>query len=371
MTARELDIKKQPLTAVEKLEIATESSWPNLRRARELSIQTFSSVQKDLQRFEGPDASIVMFGSLARQEFTIGSDLDWTLLLDGVSSPEHLLTSHAISQKLSTTSYKQPGREGTFAGLVSSHDVINYIGGQDDTNVNTTRRILLLLESTVIGRTDAYDRVINNLLKRYLNEDYGLWHSDKEFKVPRFLLNDVARYWRMMTVDFAYKQRARNNEGFALRNIKLRMSRKLIFLAGLVTCFQCHIGFSEEERRQIYGTGKELAAPVITKLRSQATLPPLELLASSLLMYPSLFDSSKKIFDAYEEFIGLLSDEELLGSEVTKRQHLELLKPHELKNDPVFALGRAISHRFQDGIREIFLDPRTELGRLTVEYGVF
>ena len=36
------------------------------------------------------------------------------------------------------------------------------------------------------------------------------------YHVPRFLLNDFARYWWTMAVDFAYKQRTRFGEGAAI-----------------------------------------------------------------------------------------------------------------------------------------------------------
>ena len=35
------------------------------------------------------DLSAVAFGSLARAEYTLGSDLDWALLVDGSASPDH------------------------------------------------------------------------------------------------------------------------------------------------------------------------------------------------------------------------------------------------------------------------------------------
>lgn len=325
-----------------------------------------------MKNFESSDRSLVVFGSLARRESTLDSDLDWSLLLDGSSSPEDLEIAHQITAALEHLDLRLPGQEGTFATLVSSHDLINYIGGEDDTNANTTRRILLLLESMpIIGRDDAYGRVVNNLLKRYLSEDYGLWHGSKPYKIPRFLLNDVARYWRMMTVDFAYKQRARNNKGFALRNIKLRFSRKLIFLVGLLTCFECHVGFSEQEREEIFDQHKENLPPVISKIRECVAMPPLDLLAKVLSRYPEMESSARAIFNSYEDFIGLLSDVEPLSTGKTRRKHLEELKIEKVNDDEVFLYGRQISHRFQDGIKEIFLSQGNELGQLTIEYGVF
>src|SRR5262245_56900889 len=36
-----------------------------------------------------PDTSLVVFGAVAREEVTSGSHLDWILLIDGQSVPEH------------------------------------------------------------------------------------------------------------------------------------------------------------------------------------------------------------------------------------------------------------------------------------------
>jgi hypothetical protein len=136
--------------------------------------------------------------------------------------------------------------------MVFSHELIHEIGGEDDTNRNTTRRLLLLLESRVLGREDAYQRVVRNILNRYLLEDRGLWKGSGH-RVPRFLQNDFARYWRTMAVGFAYKLRKRAGKGWTIRNIKLRMSRKWIYVSGLLACYRCHLDYSPQDQKVIFG----------------------------------------------------------------------------------------------------------------------
>jgi predicted nucleotidyltransferase len=358
------------MDALDVLEQRTESDWMHLRTARSSAIAEQAAIATILEEFPTADASIVVVGSLARQELTPGSDIDWTLVLDGISHPQDEKLAQDIRAALTAAHRKQPGREGVFGTPISSHDLIHRIGGQEDTNANTTRRILLLLESIAIGRPDAHNRVLNNILFRYLDEDRGLWYGSNDSKVPRFLFNDVARYWRTMAVDFAYKQRTRPDGGFLLRNTKLRISRKLLFLAGMVACFECHTSFTSREERQDFYQKKPVEA-VVSKLRDVLSQPPLEIIASSLLAYPEYNASIRKLFNAYNEFVGMLADETLLPSGVTKRQHLDTLSVADIAGDSVASQARDISHLFRDAIAEIFLTPETILGRLTIEYGVF
>jgi predicted nucleotidyltransferase len=208
--------------------------WTQLAAASARTKQKKSELSRALAGLDSADTSIVAFGSLARNEFTRGSDIDWTLLIDGQAASEHLAIANKIREEIGKLSF--------------SHDIIHQIGGQDDTNANTTQRILLLLESCVLGKPDAHDRVIGNILGRYLTEDRGLWYGSGPHKIPRFLLNDIARYWRTMAVDLAYKQRTRGGIGFGLRTIKLRISRKLIYIAGLLSCFSYEVDLDPARR---------------------------------------------------------------------------------------------------------------------------
>src|SRR5438128_166873 len=120
--------------------------WPTIEKAQKDAEEERS---KRAEQFSSAglvptDTSLVVFGSLARGEWTQGSDLDWTLLVDGQVDGQHADIAHKIADLVSE---RPPGPTGVFGGLTFSHDIVHFIGGDDDTNTNTTRRILLLLES--------------------------------------------------------------------------------------------------------------------------------------------------------------------------------------------------------------------------------
>lgn len=130
-------------------------NWRHIDAARSRAQAKREELRTSLKRIDSEDTSVVVFGSLARDEFTPGSDIDWTLLVDGSADPIHLQLARKIDEMISNAASKRPGREGTFGSLSFSHELVHRIGGEDDTNRNTTRRILLLLESKVVGRPEA------------------------------------------------------------------------------------------------------------------------------------------------------------------------------------------------------------------------
>jgi predicted nucleotidyltransferase len=349
-------------TSLDELERRLGLEWANLRRARELAGAKRQELHKALADLDSEDTSIVVSGSLARDEFTSGSDIDWTLLIDGLSDPGHYGLTTKIDEIIRGIAAKPVGREGTFSTMIFSHDLVHQIGGDIDTNKNTTRRLLLLLESCVVGREDAYRRVVRNILNRYLLEDRGFWYGSGH-RVPRFLQNDIARYWRTMAVDFAYKLRMRSGKGWAIRNIKLRMSRKLIYVSGLLACFRCHLDYSAAERTKIFGD-PNCRHEVIDHLETIFRLTPLEVIASVLMRYPHLDGCATKILSSYDEFIGMLSD-------AKAREHLENLREADADEDKIYQRARSLSHTFRDGLLDFFFDPKSEMEELTKNYGVF
>lgn len=350
-------------THVEKLEKRLRADWPNLRKARAISQETREELRTALAGLNSADTSIVVSGSLARDEFTKeGSDVDWTLLIDGAADYRHHNLFLKIQATIERLGYRRAGAEKTFDSMVFSHGLIHEIGGEDDTNRNTTRRVLLLLESHAVGQDLAYRSVVRNILKRYLLEDRGLWKGSG-YPVPRFLLNDLARYWRTMAVDFAYKLRKRGGDGWAIRNIKLRMSRKLIYVSGLLACYRFHLSMDAAARKALF-SGQGWQQEVVELFEMFFAETPLEIVAGTVLEKPSLAAAAKKIFSAYDEFIGILADE-------VSRKRLDDLTESEADEDALYQRARRLSHDFRDGLRDFFFDSESGLEELTKNYGVF
>lgn len=181
------------MSPIDQLEQRLQANWPDLKAARCLALETRDRLRNALAGLDSEDTSIVVDGSLARGEFTEGSDIDWTLLIDGAADPRHYDLTRKIKAVVDRFARKELGAGGLFGAMVFGHDLIHQIGGEDDTNANTTRRLLLLLESCAVGRDAAHHRVTKNILNRYLHDDRGFWRG-AEYRVPRFLQNDFARY---------------------------------------------------------------------------------------------------------------------------------------------------------------------------------
>jgi predicted nucleotidyltransferase len=75
--------------------------------------------------YASDDASLVVFGSLARREWTSGSDLDWTYLIDGGANSDHLVIAQKIRAAFKKGKLPEPGATGTFGNLAFRHNIIH------------------------------------------------------------------------------------------------------------------------------------------------------------------------------------------------------------------------------------------------------
>jgi hypothetical protein len=141
------------------------------------------------------------------------------------------------------------------------------------------------------------------------------------------------------------------------------MSRKLIFVSGLLACFSGHVLLSAPELSALMRTAN---APYefVRHLRRVFAQTPLEIVASIINRHAHLRPVGAKLFSAYDAFLGVLRDGE-------KREHLDSLSPEAEDADSIHRELRQASHEFRDAVLGLFFDERTALSRLTRMYGIF
>jgi len=353
-----MHVKQKP-DAIAELAATYGRTWSAIHDCAAAAAVQRARITEQVQRFVPADCSLLVFGSLARDELTEGSDVDWALLIDGAASPQHLDAAKAVAQLLKD---KPPGPTQLFGGAVFSHDLVHLIGGDADTNRNTTRRLLLLLESrTLLEHAGVRERVMRQLLRRYVEEDRGYRAAhDYTVRVPRFLLNDIARFWRTMTVDYASKRRERDG-GWALRNFKLQVSRKLIYVAGLAMCLSCQL--HPALKNAGFATEKDFTDALQDFLLDFSNRTPLQVVSRFAIDF-NAGACGAEILDAYDKFLGILADN-------GKRDHLKKLSAEDALSDEVFKEARGIGSEFQSALTRLLFDSDVGLTEATQRYGVF
>jgi hypothetical protein len=337
-------------------------------------------VLSDQPRLLGGNSSLVLCGSFARYEMLEGSDCDWTLLVDGGVDTAHTKIALDIQKALKVAEQhglEPPGSSGVFGNMCFSHNLVHHIGGSSDSNENMTRRLLMLLESKPLSLSPAdsstmvWEGVVTNILKRYFEEDVH-FSTNSERKVPRFLYNDLTRYWRTICVDYAAKHWDQGDAKWALRNAKLRFSRKLLYASGMAFCFACQLDPPRPDSVQtLFGVEKdESPKPYIDLAVDFARTPPLEYLAAFVLAFVADEKRrnliSSKIFGSYNEWLGIIGDK-TLRAQLSKLSHVEAL------NDPCFnGKIRELSKEFASGLKLLFFnrdeDAENQIADLSLEY---
>jgi len=201
---------------------------------------------------------------------------------------------------------------------------------QDDTR-NLTRRMLLLLESEPVTGVDVHRQVKKRILDRYLAEHL------KAYLPPRFLLNDVIRYWRTMCVDFEGKveqdRQAAARDKFVTRNAKLRTSRKMLYASGLLPVLLCH-HLSDEHMPAFLG--EQLDALVTDRV-------------ARAFIHLGQQDAGVRTMAAYSQWIRLWGDPE-------NRMVLAALEDGTRYGSPVFQEIKRIGQTIDRGLTTVLFE---------------
>jgi len=322
---------------LERLTAASGREFPHLLKARDLTRSRLSERRASLAALaHDQDASIVLMGSWGRSEVTRGSDDDFMILISGNDRE----VVHPSVEDVKRILDRAPGDRGVFGEPVSSQRIVERIGLEEDINSNLTRRMLFLLESVHATRQDIYHAVRDQLLARYLDE------SVKDFRPPRFLLNDVIRYWRTMCVDFAGKEHE-GPEKWGIRNAKLRTSRKVLFAGGLLPVFECA------------SLKRELMPDF---LREQLQMPPTDRIAAAFLKHDAA-DPGGRALGAYDDFLGLLDDLDF-------RAELETVTREQSERSHAFSETARLGKELEQGLLALLFETST-LPNLVRSYAIF
>jgi predicted nucleotidyltransferase len=205
------------------------------RDAAATAIDAFLSDRLGVDREPDHEPLIVAFGSMARDEMSPGSDFDYLVVLDRLARDPSWIQVYreAAREGLRTIGAEVPGQSGLFGVAISATDLVNTIGLDTDSNLHLSRRVLLLEESVPLNADAAWRRLVEAVAARYLYE-----HVKATPSVPRFLFNDVARYWRTIAVDYQAKRwEELTGNKWGLRYAKLITTRKFLFAAMVSTLF--------------------------------------------------------------------------------------------------------------------------------------
>ncbi len=264
---------------------AGERSWRCLTQAR------------DQLRALGDDGSVAIFalGSLGRLEASAASDLDLAVIYRGGETTAARADRRRGEAAALLREQGFAVADKTFARALELGALVGDIGGQMDTCGHLTYRALILTEGAYLHAPAACGAVRQRIFRAY---------TEGAIASGRFLSalgNDLHRYYRTICVDYRFKVEVAG-KGWALRNLKLRHSRKVWHLANLVLfCWASEVG--EGGREALLG--------------GRLATPPLARIAEGLAALDAA-PLAGPLFLAYERFLAAIAAPET-------RAHLDRL----------------------------------------------
>ena len=305
------------------------------------SLETLNQAQEWLEEKVPPNTTdeidVLILGSYARLEASGVSDFDYLIVMHSLPSDIQLgrqllrAADDFIQERLDTSGEsRRPGRTGLFGQITAAADLTERIGLEQDTNLSHTRRLLILEESRSIYRPDLHRKLVHAVCERYLVD-----YDDPKPGPPRFLLNDVIRYWYTIAVDYQAKRWQGSDDGWGLRYLKLINSRKIAYAGTLASLLRC----SEEQPASVEYLETEFLKTPITRLAQLA-----------LDVEFNQLDALRQCLVHAERFAHFLADGDLRAK--IKR----IRSPEEARGVAEFVEMRNASDGLQIALEQVFFE---------------
>ena len=280
-------------------------------KTTEASNAALKALRESLTPILPANAVALTCGSYARREATIGSDLDFYVLVPELEQADPAWFDDAKTA-IAQIVKKPPATGGAFEALIPTDEILANFGGDKDINKTITRRMLYLLEGEYLTNEALFKDVRRQILTRYVTE------TREDHHIAQYLLNDIIRYWRTITVDYAFKTQE-ENKPWAIRNIKLVFSRKLIYASGLFS-----VAMTADRSHQA-------KVDILEQLFSMTPLDRMVHICGE--------GRTRELLNSYNIFLDRIDDE-------TTRQHLESLSKDNRDTDGIFRELKNEGYRF-------------------------
>jgi len=287
--------------------------------AKKYSDEKLCLLRESIKTLVPTDEMVFINGSFARREASAGSDVDFYI----VTRNEDLRPQWAERVKSAIEKIVPVGHaeDGVFCHVEQRDTLIRNIGGDQDDNHNITRRMLLLLEGEWLFNGPGLRDVRRKILEHYIAD------SITDHQLALFLLNDIVRYYRTMAVDYEFKTvEIENVKPWAIRNIKLIFSRKLLYASGLFS---------------VATTAERTRSQKISELERLFEMTVIE------RMDAICGASARPMLESYNHFLGKLEDTAI-------RDHLKSLKKDQRQSDAIFRELKNEGHYFTRELLKLF-----------------
>jgi hypothetical protein len=155
-----------------------------------------------------PNVTVLATGSLGRAESGPRSDLD-VFLIDTaredeprLSNLDGILLRADLIRAARDAGFDEFSRDGEYLVVHHVGDLLSLVGTREDDSTNAfTARMLLLLESRALFGRGAYARCVQAAIAVYSRDAKAA-----ETFLPRFLINDIVRYWKTLCLNYEAKR---------------------------------------------------------------------------------------------------------------------------------------------------------------------